>query len=753
MAELTPTGRRMAAPNAISVGCLTIGSPSADQREAYEWCRSVVDATETVEASTVTDGDVDLSSFDVVWWHATEPYTDPGQVIGLAGPVGDHLDRGGGLVLTHRALSSVAALDIDPVPPDSTGVEPVEEPVGQMCVRVHADHPIFAPFEGLRTHTRPPGGDQSFARYENLLPAKASTLASTVRGVNDVPHQRSILEWHVGRGTVLGIGSGLAFEAWPFGAGVAANAGRLVQAALSYCSTPSSRRSSLAGTPPLDPYGEAAHRTLRERIVDEPQFPSYHVAPPGNWLNDPNGLLYWNGRYHVFYQYNPSGPFHATVHWGHVVSEDLVTWTDMPVAMAPDPDGPDRDGCWSGCAVVDDGVPSIVYTGGRSRVQLPCVATAMEDDLTTWDRHPDNPVIPGPPSELDLRSTDDWTAEFRDHSVWHDGEAWYQLIGSGIQDVGGTALLYRGESLTDWTHLGPLLVGDDDGDGAVWECPELLRFDDAELLQVSNGDDVLYFVGEFDADRPGFKVDARGLFDHGDFYAPQSLRAPDGRVVTFGWLPEPRTSNAQWDAGWSGALSVPRELRVEDGRLCQRPAAEVADLRGRQLSGGQRVVGPHDEPTIARGRALDLTARVDLGSADELAVVAFASPDGAERTPIRLRSDELLVDRPQSGGLRPEAGSLSMPVDATGPTDLRVLVDRSIVEIFVDDRRALAARVYPERDDSDRLELSATGGTATLSRLSVYSMTGCWSGLDDGRTRRRANDHDPSESADALSDP
>src|SRR6476659_2902008 len=125
---------------------------------------------------------------------------------------------------------------------------------------------------------------------------------------------------------------------------------------------------------------ERARQKDPARLVRDPHRPGYHFLPPANWMNDPNGLIHWKGQYHMFYQYNPEGPFHNKIHWGHAVSTDLVHWAHLPVALAPTLDSPDEDGCWSGCAVDNAGVPTLVYTGVRGEDQLPCVATG-DDDL------------------------------------------------------------------------------------------------------------------------------------------------------------------------------------------------------------------------------------------------------------------------------------------------------------------------------------------------------------------------------------
>jgi len=221
-----------------------------------------------------------------------------------------------------------------------------------------------------------------------------------------------------------------------------------------------------------------AARQLRLGLADARHRPCYHFLPPANWMNDPNGVIHWRGRYHLFYQYNPHGLVWGDIHWGHAVSNDLIHWQDLPVALTPTPGGPDAGGCWSGCAVDDDGVPTVFYTGIRgdydlAQSQVICMAVGS-DDLVAWHKHPANPVLT-PPEDLDLIG-------FRDPSVWRDGETWYQIVGSGVRDVGGAVLLYRSSDLLEWEYLGPLIAGDRRDPslwtGSVWECPQLLTFGD-----------------------------------------------------------------------------------------------------------------------------------------------------------------------------------------------------------------------------------------------------------------------------------
>ena len=158
----------------------------------------------------------------------------------------------------------------------------------------------------------------------------------------------------------------------------------------------------------------------RNQFANDPHLPRYHFTAPQGWLNDPNGLIHWQGEYHLFYQFNPHGAFWGAMHWGHAVSTDLVHWTDLPIALAPDMPY-DRAGVFSGCTIIHDGKPVIMYTGVNSPHQLPCVAYA-DDNLRTFTKAPQNPVIGTPPDNL--------VEDFRDHSMWRDGEWWYHNYNS-----------------------------------------------------------------------------------------------------------------------------------------------------------------------------------------------------------------------------------------------------------------------------------------------------------------------------------
>jgi beta-fructofuranosidase len=451
--------------------------------------------------------------------------------------------------------------------------------------------------------------------------------------------------------------------------------------------------------------------------MDNRLRPRYHFTPPANWMNDPNGLIHWKGTYHLFYQHNPHAPCWGSMHWGHASSTDLVNWTHQPVALAPDPDGPDRDGCFSGVAVPTGDRVTFIYTGVRGDDQLPCLALCEDDDLRTWTKHPGNPVIAAPPDDLK-------TTIFRDHSVWRDDGWWYQVIGSGIENVGGAALLYRSADLEHWEHLGPLLVEDrariaPEWVTMGWECPDFFTLDDRHVLTFSlwNGDPIAvgYYSGRFADHR--FVPDRHGLVDGGQsFYAPQSFNDESGRRVMFGWLREECSGDLQMKHGWSGAMSLPRVLGVDErGDLTQRPAPEVENLRGRHLHLDLQPCDwfRHVELQGVDATTLEIDSVWEWGAQGMVAFNLCASGSEAERTVVALSVEDgdLVLDTRESSVDPGSAGGMhrmKLDLEAEAPIRLRVFVDRSVVEVFLNDRYCLTGRVYPTDTDGGQLHISST---------------------------------------------
>lgn len=481
---------------------------------------------------------------------------------------------------------------------------------------------------------------------------------------------------------------------------------------------------------------DESQQTRRRQLAGDPQRPIYHFLPPANWMNDPNGLIEWKGQVHLFYQYNPLGPWHERIHWGHAVSDDLVHWRDLPMALTPTPGGPDAEGCWSGCAVDHNGVPTLIYTGVSP--QTVCLATS-QDELLTWKKHPASPVISSAPPEIAAVNGGD----FRDPFVWREEGAWWMLMGSRQAGAGGLSLLYRSHDLLHWEFVHTLLAGNLSQDapfssGAMWECPNLLDFGDRRSLIVSLQSEqrellcAVYFTGPWRAGH--FTVETQGVLVYGNsFYAPQVLRLRDGRSLLWGWLREERSKEASLAAGWNGVMSLPLQATLaEDGSLRLQPVAEVQTLRRKHHHFDQAklaTVGERHLQDVA-GDALEIIAYFNANGATDFGLAVRSSPDGAEETQIIVRPDAGVVEiRREHASLSSDAArslvSAPLPASTDQGVKLHLFLDRSVLELFVNDQICLACRIYPTRADSLGVRvLRQKDAGPTL--LDVWSLAGVW---------------------------
>ncbi|WP_329445599.1 glycoside hydrolase family 32 protein [Streptomyces canus] len=322
----------------------------------------------------------------------------------------------------------------------------------------------------------------------------------------------------------------------------------------------------------------------------DPHYPVVHLRPPANWINDPNGLVFHDGHYHVFYQYNPHGATHANMHWGHFRSPDLLTWEPLPIALSPTPGGVDADGCFSGNAVSDGDRLVVFYSAhreDRSPQHQPVTSAISHDDGTSFS----------PRGELLIPELPEDCTMYRDPYVWQNGDGWRMPVGAALADGRGAALLYDSPDLETWTYRGPFaarekepISGTSLNTGEGWECPQYLPAASgpgALIISAWNLDDgpqcVEALIGEEHGDV--FEAGPPVLVDHGpDCYAPALLPAPGNRWLLWGWSQEARDEAWTIADRWASVLTLPREIHVDDnGTLRQQPATELLALRGKHI--------------------------------------------------------------------------------------------------------------------------------------------------------------------------
>lgn len=468
-------------------------------------------------------------------------------------------------------------------------------------------------------------------------------------------------------------------------------------------------------------------------------YPAFHIASPGGWINDPNGLSHFRGRWHVFYQLHPFGTQWGPMHWGHASSADLVSWRCERVALAPSLEA-ERAGVFSGSAVVgDDGLLHLFYTGhrwangvdeGAGTLEVQCHAVSA--DGVSFEKRG---VVVGNPGRL---------LDFRDPKVWSQDGTWLMVVGRRSPDGRGEVVLFASDDLDAWRYEG-MVYRHPDPDVYMLECPDLFELAAPsgerrwalcfsamgarpEGYLYRNANNAGYLLGTW---APGEPFSPEGDFrplDWGqNFYAPQTVAAPDGRRLMVGWMSPAGPLPVQGD-GWCGQLTVPRELELaEDGTLRTLPARELAGLREGSREHGPLELAANEELTVLEddGGACEVELEVDLraSSAERLGLRLHATPDGGyayvayDAQTGRVALDRQAERMGERGYRAAPAGSL-----AGGLLRLRVLVDRGSVEVFVGDgEQALSAYSLPT-DGPRAVRLVAESGTLRATSLVTHSL-------------------------------
>jgi beta-fructofuranosidase len=486
-------------------------------------------------------------------------------------------------------------------------------------------------------------------------------------------------------------------------------------------------------------------------LASDRHRPRFHLMPPSLWLNDPNGPLHFKGRYHLFYQYAPQISNSATKYWGHAVSTDMVHWKNLGIALAPTSGGPDKNGCWTGSALVVNGVPTIVYTGGTWSAeneraerakgiiperQLVAVAADPNDpDLIKWNKIPENPVLKAPPDGIKA-------VGWRDPAVWREDDTWYMTIGCGEVGKGGIALLYNSKDIKHWNYLHPLAIARPNPNqdtsrpfNSMWECPDFFLLKNKPFLLVAAGN--RYLTGTYVEHR--FEQQDQGRVDFGSSaYAQKTMEDEKGRRIWWAWLREKRISEAQVTAGWAGVMSLPKLLTLrKDGLLGIEPVPELEVLRRDHKKISGHNIEPNG-PLVLKGvggDCVEIEVEIDLGDAHQAGVRVRAAADGSEQTVIGYDRDkqELFSDTTGSStdpatasglGFRRNRGIESgQLILAKGePLRLRVYVDASVIETFANGRTSISDRVYPTHAATLGIGLFAKGGTARLRSMTVWHL-------------------------------
>ncbi|MBL6502910.1 glycoside hydrolase family 32 protein [Streptococcus suis] len=421
--------------------------------------------------------------------------------------------------------------------------------------------------------------------------------------------------------------------------------------------------------------------------------PRKHFSAPVGWINDPNGFVYFKGEYHLFYQFNPYESVWGPMHWGHAKSKDLVNWEHLPVALAPDKDY-DKDGCFSGSAIVKDDTLWLMYTGhivkedGSVR-QVQNMAYSI--DGIHFEKLAQNPV-----ATEELLPEEVIANDFRDPKIFEKDGRYYSVVATKHKDGVGCIVLLGSDDLLDWQFESIFLKGQAH-QGHVWECPDYFEVDGQEYLIVSpmryqkedndfvNINSNIFVTGHVDWDKKVFVADSLKEIDHGqDFYAAQTTQGPEGERVMIAWMHtwgRPLVTN---DLGhkWYGQMTLPRLLKQGENGLKQVLSASILNSFD-DMEIGQVIQGP-SKLSLKLDDSLDLK----LGADQDYLQFGYDK----ERQEVYIDRSSLKIQ--QAGEEEWSTVRRAVTVDAT---DLLVLIDTNCLEIFINDgQETLTSTFYVE---------------------------------------------------------
>ncbi len=498
----------------------------------------------------------------------------------------------------------------------------------------------------------------------------------------------------------------------------------------------------------------------RKELAADPHVPLYHFYAPDNRLNDPNGLSYWQGRWHLFYQAYPVED--SRQHWGHAVSEDLIHWRDLPFAIYPNPEYQ----CYSGAALVEEDRVIAMYHGTRLGNM---VATSSDPLLLNWEK-----VTDGAPISM-YPGADGKPLPYRvfDPCIWKKDDMYYALSGGQLsRGPGGKYTranwLFRSKDLAAWEYLHPFieddqysLVGDD---GA---CPYFWPIGDKHIyLQFSHMSGGKYLIGDYQKDRDKFVVTAGGDFNFGP-YGPAGVHAPsaapepaehrgagpsdatgDAVIAIFNMNPG-RTTEYYYE---TMIMTLPRRLTLlpqgSVDNLGQEPAGDYVSLRYDGKNMGPMTLPANKEIVLdgVRGKAMEIIAEIDPKQSSMIEMDVFRSPDLQEVTRILFykgrgyrnraisrnsenfgKLNSLISIESSTSSILPDAllratETANVFIDEDETVKLHVFIDKSVVEVFVNGRQCVSQRVYPGLEDSDGVSLRAQGSDAELVSLDAWQM-------------------------------
>ena len=458
-------------------------------------------------------------------------------------------------------------------------------------------------------------------------------------------------------------------------------------------------------------------REFRNKLLGDPYRPTYHFVVPEGYAMpfDPNGCIYWNGRYHLCYIYQDHSLPHGGHCWGHVSSIDLMHWRHHPPALVPNPGDVDQ-GIFSGNGFINkEGEATYLYHGVNAGN---CIATSSDDELINWKKLPSNPIIPNvKEGDPDFGKYSSW-----DPHGWLEGDTYYAIFG------GQKPSIFKAKELDKWEYVGDLLahaVQDVDINEDI-SCADFFKLGDKYVLVcISHRLGCRYYVGEWKNEQFYPEFHEQMSWVDNAFFAPESLLDSKGRRIMWAWIFDGRRKAS----GWSGTMSLPRVLWLgDDNTLRMNVPDELEMLRynPRQMSDITIKSGSESRLKEISGNTFELNIKAIPYGAKEFGVKVCCSAENEEQTVIFYDANDkkLKIYTKQSslgeGAKSTEGGPFELAINE--PLSLRVFVDKSVVEVFANDRQAVMRRIYPTRSDSLGVQLYSEGGATRFESIKAWDM-------------------------------
>lgn len=458
---------------------------------------------------------------------------------------------------------------------------------------------------------------------------------------------------------------------------------------------------------------------------------NYHFMPQTGWLNDPNGLIYYKGKYHFFYQYYPYAGFWGAMHWGHAVSDDMIHWEYLPLALAPSEEYDDhyQGGCFSGSAIEHDNKLFLMYTGttnhGNGFEQSQCIA--FSEDGINFVKYEGNPVITAPegiPKDF-----------FRDPKVWKHEDTYYMICGAN-KDGMAQALLYKSKDMLEWEFFNVLAESRGEW-GYMWECPDFFSIGEKHVLMFSpmgsKERTSVYLVGDFDYKTGKFFYSESGEIDWGfDYYAAQSFLAPDGRRIIVGWsnawdwMPFWKDWGPTYKEGWCGFFNIPREVEIlEDNTLRFKPIREVETLRSRHEKAEAIILSGASKLEISSGNSLEVKMTIDLErtQTNEVCLEIRADERNYTKVVFDLRDSEIRFDRNKADEWSEGIARGPLKLINKKELDIHIFIDQSSIELFCNDYQSnLSCNVFA-RKEQDKNYVFIEEGNLYIKEIESWKLS------------------------------